>query len=969
MFRFAVTIFVSAFLLFQVQPLIGRFILPWFGGGPSIWTSCMLFFQILLLGGYLYAHLISIKLKLRTQIITHLSLLTASLLFLPIAPGDSWKPTADQAPLLQILLLLMATVGGPYFMLSSTGPLMQKWFSHASPGTSPYRLYALSNIGSLLALLSYPFVFEPLLTLRQQVTSWSIVYGVYVALAAWCALPLWRSLSSAVAGSVEADFTKTNGLNFGTTKTFSPADADAVRPGWGTMLLWLGLAACSSAMLLATTNQLCIDVATVPFLWVLPLSLYLISFIICFDSPQWYDRRVFGILLVLCAPIACWLISEGADVKISKQVVLYSAILLACCMTCHGELVGSKPHPKYLTLFYVLISAGGALGGTFVAIVAPYLFHGYWEYHISLVACCAMTLIAWCTQKIWLKTPSGEFWSCLAVICANIAVVWHFVYRPFSVFIDATDETILFGVYAGLLVLCLLLTGVMAQRAGRLIIAWILLFAMSSAWLLGYSQWKFPARMTAQLQTVLVLVAILSPVLVASLSWACGKLNRSAAGWKYFCAGLVYIAASLTCGFLFFQEWNTANGMPDVQHQRMYLFLLAVAALSPTTAAMRLWMAGLQEELSWRFLTLGLIYPLMTVLAGGLYYFDRMEDWQAISLLFTTAAALMMEWSSSGFRGPEKASLGFWFWIPSITLLLLLSNRLAEIVKSDNESTASASTIHTSRNFYGVLRVRHEAADEEDGNFIPAKKALTHGQIRHGFQFEDDYWKRQPTTYYGRESGIGLAIQNCRRQAQETDQHQLRVGVVGLGTGTIAAYGEPGEYFRFYDINPDVVKLSDSIFTYLNDTPAKTDVVIGDARIVMEREIAAGQNQQFDVLAIDAFSSDAIPVHLLTSECGDIYRQHLRPGGILAIHISNRFLDLNPVSRGMAEHLGWQAVRIENGNDDPTGVFSSTWILLTSRTNLATDPVIEEHSEPWNEEDPVLHWTDDYSGLWQILTF
>jgi hypothetical protein len=359
MFRYAVTIFVSAFLLFQVQPLIGRFILPWFGGGPSIWTSCMLFFQILLLGGYLYAHLISVKLKPRTQVLTHLSLLAVSLVFLPIAPSDAWKPVADQSPLLQILLLLLATVGGPYFMLSSTGPLMQKWFSQSSPGQSPWRLYALSNIGSLLALLSYPFVFEPWLALRQQVWSWSVVYGAYVVLATWCGI---RYLQQQRIAAIKSISTSTAEI-MDSAIVSSADDGRAMRPGMGTMLLWLGLAACSSAMLLATTNQLCIDVATVPFLWVLPLSLYLISFIICFDSPQWYDRRAYGLLLLVCAPVACWVINEGADVKISKQVAIYATILFACCMTCHGELVSCKPHPRYLTVFYVLISAGGALLG------------------------------------------------------------------------------------------------------------------------------------------------------------------------------------------------------------------------------------------------------------------------------------------------------------------------------------------------------------------------------------------------------------------------------------------------------------------------------------------------------------------------------------------------------------------------------------------------------------------------------
>ena len=197
----------------------------------------------------------------------------------------------------------------------------------------------------------------------------------------------------------------------------------------------------------------------------------------------------------------------------------------------------------------------------------------------------------------------------------------------------------------------------------------------------------------------------------------------------------------------------------------------------------------------------------------------------------------------------------------------------------------------------------------------------------------------------------------------------MRVGVVGLGTGTIAAYGQSDEYFRFYDINSHVRDLSAMYFTYLSDSDAETEVVIGDARIVMERELATGQSQQFDVLAIDAFSSDAIPVHLLTTECAEIYREQLRPGGVLAIHISNRFLELDPVTRGMAEHLGWHAVRIENDDDDSTGVFTSTWVLLSSSDKFANSPAIQEADSEWDETDRVVRWTDDYSGLWQILSF
>ncbi len=900
MFRYAATIFVSAFLLFQVQPLIGRFILPWFGGGPSIWTSCMLFFQILLLGGYLYAHLISSLLKPHTQVITHLILLAASLIFLPIAPSESWKPVSDQSPLLQILLLLLATVGMPYFLLSSTGPLMQKWFSQTSTGQSPWRLYALSNIGSLLALLSYPFAFEPWLALREQVWSWSAVYTMYVALAAWCGLRYLQYQRTAVTRSL-ADVNQD--LPFDATLAVT-TDATPARPGFGTMTLWLALAACSSAMLLATTNQLCIDVATVPFLWVLPLGLYLISFIICFDSPQWYDRRAYGLLLLACCPVACWVLNEGADVNISKQVAIYATVLFTCCMTCHGELVSCKPNAKYLTLFYVLISAGGALGGIFVAIVAPYTFHGYWEYHIGLVACCAVTLTAWCSQRIWQRPLSAAFWIWAIIVAANGSLLAYFVYLPLEAVIDARDETILFGAYGLIQFIGLIVTGAVSRRWMGLAATWAVVSSLLCAWMIGYGTWRFPASMTTQIRTVIIACAVASPILAMAFLWCAHWIERQA----------------------------------------------------PRTFVSRVYLSGT-------------LYVLVTFACGAFWYFNLIERWQAESFLMTAGAALLMEWSARGFRGPDQSSIGFWFWVPCITLLLLLSNSLAVIVRSDNDADDDRQTVYTSRNFYGVLRVEEEGFyDEESQSFVTLKYALTHGQIKHGFQFVDEHWKTQPTTYYGRESGIGIAIQMSRERQSEADKHPLRVGVVGLGTGTIAAYGEKGDTFRFYDINPDVAALSDKYFTYLHDSAAETEVVIGDARIMMEREIAANQRQQFDILAIDAFSSDAIPVHLLTSECGEIYREHLRPGGILAVHISNRFLDLNPVSRGLAEHLGWKAYRIENSGDNTAGVFSSTWILLTSDEELGKVAAFQDALTPWKDSEKVLHWTDDYSGLWQVLS-
>src|SRR5258706_1075685 len=243
MVLFPLTIFFSAFLLFQVQPLMGKYILPWFGGGPAVWTACLLFFQLLLLGGYLYAHCTSTWLSLRVQGWVHAALLVGSLALLPIVPNSKWKPLTAGDPTAQILLLLLVTVGMPYFLLSATGPLLQRWFNVSLPGRSPYRLYALSNAGSFLALLSYPVAVEPYLKLGNQSTMWSVSYGVFAALCAWCA---WRIRKLSKSGRrVTAEPV--------VAESGDPV-ADSPEPGWGTLLFWLGLSACGSILLLSTTS-------------------------------------------------------------------------------------------------------------------------------------------------------------------------------------------------------------------------------------------------------------------------------------------------------------------------------------------------------------------------------------------------------------------------------------------------------------------------------------------------------------------------------------------------------------------------------------------------------------------------------------------------------------------------------------------------------------------------------------------
>jgi hypothetical protein len=663
--RFPATIFLSAFLLFQVQPIIARYLLPWFGGSPAVWAACVLFFQAVLLAGYLYAHWLR-------NVRVHIGLLAVSLLFLPAAPRtEVWKPLASGDPSLRILLLLAATVGAPYFLLSSTAPLLQRWFSIAEPEKSPWRLYALSNFGSFLALLSYPFAVEPFVRLRTQSWIWS---GLYIAFAAMCAWTAWQMRSVSASPAAAA------------------TDGGPPPSAWK-ILFWLGLSASASTLLLATTNQISQEIAVNPFLWIAPLSVYLLTFVLTFESEHWYRRGLFAGIAGVGAAVVCAVISAAVALSLWMQFAVYLVGLFATCMVCNGELVRSRPSPSYLTTFYITVAAGGVAGGIFVALIAPHIFTEFSEYPIGLAAACLLGII-------------------------------------------------------GLL---------------------------------------------------------------------------SDGGLKL---------------------WTSRN--------------------------------------------LALRIPVMALLLGG------------VTAIADTVIV--------GER-PGLVSL---------------------------------------RNFYGILRV-----SERDGGVGPIR-VLTHGRTVHGFEYLQSPRRDWPTTYYGPHSGVSIAL-------NALPDGPRRIAVVGLGAGTLAALGRPGDTIRFYEINPGVQTIAETLFFYLKDSKATTEVVLGDARVQLERETS----QDFDAIAVDAFSSDNIPMHLLTAECGDIYRRHLAPGGLLLLHISNRTLDLEPVARGLAEHLGWKAVQFVSGEDERTGESSATWVLMTANTSFLER--MEGKTTAWTR--PPLIWTDDFASLWHVLRF
>lgn len=671
MLIFSSTVFLSAFLLFQIQPIVAKMILPWFGGSSSVWSVCMVFFQAELLLGYAYVHWLHEKLSPHKQVLVHVTLLILSLLMLPVAADPSWKGDASTDPSWAVFVVLTIAVGAPYLMLSTTGPLMQAWYALAfsKPGTEikPYRLYALSNLASMLALLSYPIVIEPFFGVQHQANMWSMGYAVFALGALLTGVVVWKSHAPRAAKQVDA--------------------TPAVRPSFSECLLWVGLAATASILLLTLTQQLTNDVAPVPFLWVLPLSIYLLSFILCFDAPRYYVRPAFLIALPIALLTVDYVLSHGQSVPV--MVTLLTLSLFVFCMVCHGELVRRKPPVRYLTLFYLMLSIGGALGGTFVGLVAPVIFNAYFELPIGLFLCAALTSV----------------------------VVWK-----------GSPKTLRIGIAIALVL---------------------------------------------------------------------------------FSARLIYLSIEYVSGY------------------RVVM-----------------------------------------------------------------------------------------------------------------------------RNFYSQLRV--EDVPTENG----IKRIMRHGNIIHGEQYMDENLRRKPTAYYCPQSGVGLALNSL-----STAQPQ-KIGVVGLGVGTLATYGRPGNEMRMYEINDQVLDVARSEFTYLSDSPAKMVSVLGDGRLMLERE----PPQQFDLLVMDAFSGDSIPTHLLTLEAMKIYLGHMKPDGILAIHITNQYLDLEPVMAAIAQHYGKVGLLYTLPRNSG-GAFCrhTVWVLMMSPERAATLPKELQGGVKLVPRSGFKAWTDGFSNLIDIL--
>jgi SAM-dependent methyltransferase len=666
---YALTIFLSAFLLFLVQPIIAKQILPWFGGSSAVWTTALVFFQTTLLAGYAYADLTQ-RLGLARQTLLHIALLVASLATLPILASSGWKPQGDEAPIVRILLLLTATIGLPYFLLSTTTPLLQAWYWRRFSTAVPYRLFALSNFASLLALLGFPVLFEPWFSLPQLGWGWSALYGAFVLV---CGATAWLSLRAA------ADLPP--------AAPAAQAGAASAPPSAALQARWLVLAAMGSVMLLAVTNHVTQNVASVPFLWVLPLSLYLLSFVLAFDHPRWYVRPLFVAAVAVLVPAMAWLI-PSLNLKLAASVFFVG--LFAACMFCHGELARLRPDPRHLTRFYLMLSMGGAAGAVAVAIVAPLALAGYFEVNIALVLLALLVLL---------------------------------------------------------------------QLSGR-------------------------------------------------------------------------------------------------------LRLVGVAIVGVTA---------------------------FFAIQGAIEY-------------------------ARGVRVME-------------------------------------------RDFYGVVRTRDTQAP------VPYR-AMLHGAIIHGGQLLGESYRNTPSDYFGPGSGYGRLF----AALEQLQPGPRRVGILGLGAGVVASYGRPGDTFTFYEISPRVVDVARSEFTFLRDTAATTELVLGDGRLSLEREAP----RRYDVLGIDAFAGDSIPMHLVTREAMAQYVRHLAPDGVIVFQATNRYIDLMPVVKRLAAEFGLEAVLVSDvpaGSDiGPEYWLSATdQILVTRNKALLQADALRYVATPIADRRDLATFTDAHHNLFRIL--
>ncbi len=749
----AIATFLAAALLFAVQPMAAKMTLPLLGGSASVWTVCMLFFQMGLLAGYGWAHVLGSRFRLGRQVGIHAALLAAALLALPPAIAAGALPPVDASPAPWLLLSLAGSFGLPYAALAATGPLIQRWFSATThrDATDPYFLYAASNAGSFVGLLAYPFVVERALPLHaggghaSQAGVWSWGFAILVALLV--GFGAWAARRAAPAG---------------------PADPSAVSDSisWPSRLRWVALAFVPSSVVLGATQYMTSNIAAIPLFWVVPLALYLLTFVVAFSPRIRLSIPVLGWVVGLLLLLAVAEFREGGHLFGRVSFAIHLAVLTGVGLLCHGRLASLRPDRSRLTEYYLWIAVGGCLGGAFNALAAPLLFDSIAEYPIAL----AMAA---------LLVP------------------------------DATRTAV-------------------------------------------------PTR---------------------------ARLLRFAA--DVLAAAVVGVAA------------------------------VVISRLFPTTATAARWLV---------VLSIGVPGLLALALIG----------WPR---RFAIAVCVLLAVTWTSVRSPWSA-------------------------------------LFRERTFYGVHRVVETTGpaltvtneNGQEGIIAQHLHILIDGSTRHGVQSLDPQRRRVPSTYFHPSGPLGDIVRGLRERGPIAE-----VGIIGLGAGTIAAYGAAGEHITYFEIDPAVARLAQNpaYFTYLTDSPAKISIVLGDGR----RRLAECADGRFDLLILDAFSSDAIPVHLLTREAVALYLRKLKPGGCLALHLTNGYLALEPVVSAIAADLHVPAALKYDLSRTPEQEFEAKdyakWAVLT-QTNIDDFPI--RNVDGWvllpadPESNPSKYlWTDDRSNLVALL--
>ncbi len=690
----AATVGLAGFLLFLVEPMMGKYILPWFGGSASTWTVTLLFFQGALLAGYFYAFVIAARLSLRTQTILQLVLLAAAALTLPIEPSETWKPLDADAPVQRILGVLTTSVGLPYAVLATTSPLLQRWVSLIDVDRRVIRYFAISNLGSFLGLLSYPFVFEPFASNTQQTVGWSYAFVVLAVCFGACAIVtfvLARNVKAEPPTSADAP-SAANGRS-----PFVPMD----------VAIWIGWGAGGTVLLLASTNLISEWISVVPFLWIVPLALYLLSFVLVFSGPQYYRREIYLPLFIVLAMGTLFIGKPLSAEMLLAQIVLLSACMFAGCMICHGEMVAKAPAADRLTSFYLAIAFGGFLGGALVTFLAPLLLPDIWEIHIAF----------------------------LIIVACAVYVEWR-------------------------------RQGVLARRTPR------------------------PA-----------FYALTAVFLLITVGYVMLEIERN--------AGLVWI----------------------------------------------------------------------------------------------------------------------------------------------------------SRNFYGVVKVVDDPPDTPERQRVLWQSAENQGE-----QYLDPELKDEASCDFGPNSALGFALRYNATRRKDGPDAPIRVGFIGMGVGMTLGYNKAGDVIRFYELNPAVAEAAHKQFTFIKDSKARVEIVLGDGRLSLERESKIANFPKFDVLSMDAYRGAVPPIHLVTKEAFEIYLSMLKPDGILLVDLDLDNFELAPLHRGLSEHFNLPAAWFDTPSmlaDCREGV---SWAVYTRDEGFWKIKRVANNRAPWPDRaDTKVLWTDQHSNLLALL--